>query len=129
MHRNKAIWGDDAEKFMPERWLLETNTKTDAPSPVQRGSRIEARLGVMKSSSKAEEYIPFLEGARTCPSQHMTLTQYAWILIRFAQRFETIDNRDPEFDFIEDIKFGKQSKNGMQVSFETVQHGDATKFL
>ncbi|KAL9107813.1 MAG: hypothetical protein Q9227_007328 [Pyrenula ochraceoflavens] len=89
VHRDNEIWGEDAESFVPERWL---------------------------DGSSKPVYIPFLEGGRTCPSQQMTMVQYAWILIRFAQQFEAIDNRDDTFEFIEDIKFGKQSKNGVRIS-------------
>ena len=101
LHRDTQIWGEDAESFRPERWL---------------------------NSSPRPEYIPFLEDGRTCPSQQMTMIQYAWILIRFVQQFEAIDNRDEVFEFVEDIKFGKQSKNGVKVflRFSSARAGTKT---
>ena len=90
MHRDKDYWGQDAEQFDPERWE-----------------------GILPKW----EYIPFLGGGRICPAPQITLTQYALIIIRFMQRFEVLENRDDQLEFIEDIKFGKQSKNGVQVAF------------
>ena len=42
----------------------------------------------------------------------MVLTQYAFVLARFLREFEEIQNRDPEVAFVEEIKFGKKSRNG-----------------
>lgn len=90
LYRDKDYWGPDAEEFHPERW-----------------EHIQPRW----------EYIPFLGGARKCPAQQMMLTQYALIVVRFMQKFEAIENRDPESAFVEQITFSKQSRNGLKVAF------------
>ena len=99
MHRDREYWGPDAEQFRPERWL-------------------EALLPKWR-------YMPFLGGARMCPAQQMVLTQYAFILVRFLQEFESIENRDPEMRFIEEIKFAKKSRNGVKVAFIAAKHAEA----
>ena len=92
MHRDRDYWGPGAEEFRPERWLDD-----------------------MRPNWK---YIPFLGGARICPAQQMVLTQYAFVLVRFVREFEEISNRDPVFAFVEEIKFGKKSRNGVKVAFK-----------
>lgn len=91
MHRDQDYWGPDAEEFRPERWLDDMRPKW--------------------------KYIPFLGGARICPAQQMILTQYAFILVKFLRKFGEIENRDPEITFVEEIKFGKKSRNGVKVAF------------
>ena len=95
MHRDQDYWGSDAEDFRPERWL-------------------EGLLPKWK-------YIPFLGGARVCPAQQMILTQYAFVLVKFLKNFEEIENRDPEIQFVEEIKFSKKSRNGVQVAFRATR--------
>ena len=92
MHRDPDNWGPDAEDFRPERWL------DDNLLPKWK-------------------YIPFLGGATVCPAQQMILTQYAFVLVRILREFEEIENRDPEIKFVEEIKFRKKSRNGVQVAF------------
>ena len=94
-HADPEYWGSDAEEFRPERWLAGLQPKW--------------------------KYVPFLGGARVCPAQQMVLTQYAFILVRFLQEFEAIENRDPEIAFIEEIKFGKKSRNGVKVAFKVAK--------
>ena len=60
-----------------------------------------------------------------CPAQQMVLTHYAFILVRFLQEFESIENRDPEMRFIEEIKFAKKSRNGVKVAFIAAKHAEA----
>lgn len=54
----------------------------------------------MGAHSTQVGYIPFLGGARKCPAQQMVLTQYALIVVLFVQKFEAIENRDPESAFV-----------------------------
>jgi cytochrome P450 len=125
MHRDKKYWGDDAEDFIPERWeQWEGKTGAgkleDAKVDVVVAELVEDEVLTSESKPKYSrpprwEYIPFLGGGRMCPARQMTLTQYALLLVHFAQRFARIENRDNEIEFIEQIKFGKQSANGVLV--------------
>jgi cytochrome P450 len=61
MHRRKDIWGDDAESFVPERWV---GRKT------------------------GWEYLPFNGGPRICLGQQFALTEAGYVLTRLIQRFD-----------------------------------------
>ncbi|KAL2136397.1 hypothetical protein VTI74DRAFT_3831 [Chaetomium olivicolor] len=68
LHRNKEVFGPDADKFRPERW--------------------ESDLRV------SWEYIPFSGGPRICPGQQFALTQIAYTLFKFFRVFRAIEARD-----------------------------------
>lgn len=91
LHRNRNFWGNDAESFRPERWL-EGNIRPKW------------------------EYLPFGGGARICPAQQMILTQYAYILFRFVQEFQMLENRDPCSEFVAIFNLSKRSRNGVQAA-------------
>lgn len=90
MQQDKAIWGNDADKFRPERW---------------------------ENLKPMWTFIPFLGGPRTCPAQQMVLIQYGYLLVRLMQEFERMDNRDETLKFVEEHKMTKQSRNGVKVAF------------
>lgn len=93
LQRDPEYWGDKSDCFLPERW------ETACPSWV---------------------YLPFLGGGRICPAQQMVMGQLAYILVRFVQEFPTMQNRDPEEKFIEEIKMLCESRNGVQVAFPSI---------
>lgn len=64
MHRNKDLWGPDADEFIPERWA-------------------KRRPGW--------EYLPFNGGPRICIGQQFALTEIAYVLVRLIQRVDEID--------------------------------------
>lgn len=97
MQRDPHIWGQDANDFRPERW-----------------EKIKPQW----------EYIPFSGGPRICPAQQMVLTQYAYILVRLMREFERMENRDPEFAFVEEHRMTKQSKNGVKVAMIPAPNDD-----
>lgn len=92
VQRDPEIWGSDANEFKPERWgdgrpLWEANW----------------------------QYEPFLGGLRMCPAQNQVLTQLSYLLVRMAQNFQVLENRDPVWEYIEDIKMTVESRNGIQI--------------
>lgn len=91
LHRDKSFWGADANEFRPERWL--------EPDLQPRW-----------------EYLPFGGGIRNCPAQQMTVTQLAYVIVRLVQQFETIENRDPVEEFVDEYAFSKKSKNGVKIA-------------
>lgn len=64
LHRDKKVFGSDAEDFNPDRWSL-----------VKPG-----RWG----------YIPFGGGPRACMGREMAITESMYVLCRLAQRYETL---------------------------------------
>lgn len=91
VHRDKSIWGSDADQFIPERW---------------QDSR----------TTSSWEYVPFSGGERMCPAQQMIMTQYGCLLVMFVRKFERLENRDAIEAFEYQAVFSVQSKNGVQVA-------------
>jgi len=68
LHRNPALWGDDAHVYDPERWLDPERLRAVAANPAI--------------------FIPFSSGPRTCLGQHYALNEASVFMIRLLQRFE-----------------------------------------
>ena len=93
LHRDPKIWGPDAGEFRPERWgegrlLWEANW----------------------------QYEPFLGGMRMCPAQNQVITQLSYLLVRVAQTFQVLENRDSVWEYKEEIKMTIESRNGVKVA-------------
>ena len=88
-----VYWGPDAHVFRPDCWLG------------KEGEQLRPKW----------EYIPFLGGPRICPAQQMVLTQFAYVLARFAECFRVMENRDATEEYVEEIVFSKRSRNGVKV--------------
>lgn len=69
LHRRKDIWGEDADRFDPDRWANKKATW---------------------------EYIPFNGGPRICIGQQFALTEVAYVLVRLLQRFDAIEDVYPD---------------------------------
>ena len=90
LHRRKDLYGENAEQFDPERW-----TTLDPP----RWS-----------------YLPFSGGPRVCPGQQLGIADVSYAVVRILQTFQSIENRDPVHEFVENYKITTESKNGAKVS-------------
>lgn len=88
LHRDKDIWGADADEFNPSRW--------------------EGRITYW-------EFVPFYGGPRICPAQQQALVQATYVLLRLAQDFSQMINRDPEIAYIEQSNMVTESRNGVKV--------------
>jgi len=73
MHRSKSVYGANAEEFYPERWAA------DAPGGPLR---------------PAWKFIPFNGGPRICVGQQYALTEAGYGIVRLAQMFKGLENRD-----------------------------------
>lgn len=69
LHRDKSIWGQDADVFRPERWS-----------------------GKWRPS--AFEVVPFGAGPRQCLAQQKATMETSYVIVRVLQEFETIESRD-----------------------------------
>lgn len=67
MGRNKAVWGIDAELFVPERWLVSSDTPPGTPSLTVNPTtgRLVSPFGKFKSESQFK-FITFNAGPRLC---------------------------------------------------------------
>lgn len=72
LHRRPDIWGTDSEEFRPERWA--------------------------ESPPRGWEYLPFNGGPRICLGQQYALTEAAYIIVKLLQRFDVLENADPDPD-------------------------------
>lgn len=90
LHRRKDIFGDDADKFRPERW---------------EGLR-----------PPHWAYLPFGGGPRMCPGQQLALTEIAYTVVRMLREFQALENRDPVWEFVEEWKLSTESANGTKVA-------------
>jgi len=88
IHRRKDIWGPDAEEFKPERWV---------------------------GRKQGPEYLPFNAGPRVCIGQQLALTQAGYVTVRLMQRFDAIENRDPDPVVRHDLTLTECSGTGVKV--------------
>ncbi|KAJ3574394.1 hypothetical protein NP233_g1797 [Leucocoprinus birnbaumii] len=70
-HRNKALWGEDADEFRPERWL-ESETKV----------KCNANMGM---------FSPFSHGPRICIGKNYAYNEMTFFLVRLLQRFDRFE--------------------------------------
>jgi cytochrome P450 monooxygenase len=88
MCRDADFWGDDANSFVPGRW---------------------------KCVRPNWEYTPFGGGPRSCPGMRLVYTESAYVLVELLRAFARVENRDPEFEWKEEMRMTFQSRNGCIV--------------
>ncbi|MCJ1471965.1 hypothetical protein MMC13_000608 [Lambiella insularis] len=88
MHHRKALWGEDAEEFKPERWV---------------------------GRKPGWEYLPFNGGPRICLGQQFALTEASYVAVRLLQRFDAMQNCDPEPVPRHSLSLTSCSGNGVKV--------------
>jgi cytochrome P450 / NADPH-cytochrome P450 reductase len=71
LHRDKSVWGDDAEEFRPERFSPENEAK------------------ILPNA-----YKPFGNGIRACIGRQFALQEATLVLGMLLQRFELVDHTD-----------------------------------
>ncbi|KAG8420108.1 hypothetical protein J3459_011384 [Metarhizium acridum] len=91
---DSEIWGNDADVFRPSRF--------DGRAPKW-------------------EFVPFSGGPRICPAQQQAMTQSVYLLVRLAQEFAEVENRDPCMEFVERVKIFTESAGGVQVALHETQ--------
>lgn len=75
MGRRKETWGEDAEEFIPERWIDEATGKVKPVSPFK--------------------FMPFLAGARQCLGMRFAMLEMKTVIAMLLSQFELKTERDP----------------------------------
>ncbi|OCL14662.1 cytochrome P450 [Glonium stellatum] len=88
MQLSKELWGGGAEEFRPERW---------------------------QDIRPTWEYTPFGGGPRICPGLRLVYTESGYVTVMLLREFESLENRDPELQWKEEMRLTAQSKNGTLV--------------
>ncbi|KAI9882165.1 MAG: hypothetical protein M1823_006090 [Watsoniomyces obsoletus] len=96
MHRRKDLWGEDADEFKPERWN--------------------------EGLKPAWMYLPFNGGPRICIGQQFALTEASYVIVRLLQRFDKIENCEPETRVRHNQTLINCSGNGVKVRLHEARH-------
>lgn len=88
MHRDKDIWGEDAEEYRPERW---------------------EKLRPMWN------FVPFGGGPRRCPAQIQVTIEASYCIARIMQRFKAIECRDPA-PYTPIMRVGPVNQTGVKIA-------------
>ncbi|KAG4441990.1 hypothetical protein IFR05_002516 [Cadophora sp. M221] len=88
LHHREDIWGPDANEFVPERW---------------EGRKL------------GWEYIPFNGGPRICVGQQYAIIEASYIMLRLLQKYDKMENMDPEPEARYHSTMTSCSANGVKV--------------
>lgn len=86
INRDQALWGEDAGRFNPDRWL--------AAGP---GAATAATVGSGGASSNYA-FLTFLHGPRSCIGQAFAKAEFACLLASWVGQFEFELNNKEEYD-------------------------------
>lgn len=89
LHRQRAIWGEDAEEFKPHRW--------DTFKP------------------NVWEYQPFGGGPRGCIGRQKALTEASYVIVRMLREFDRIESRDAR-EWTGKVQLTAKNANGCKVA-------------
>lgn len=84
MNYDKTYWGDDADKFLPERWLAGVEGRESREKWVGNGGAVSNYNNMT-----------FLHGPRSCIGQRFAVAEFACLLASWVGRFE-FELRDKE---------------------------------
>ncbi|KAL8688711.1 MAG: hypothetical protein Q9218_005445 [Villophora microphyllina] len=95
LHRLPELWGQDADVWRPERWL-------------KNGGDGLVKVGHWTFS-------PFGGGPRICIGMQLALTEVGYAVGKVVERFQSVECRDPVWEFVEEWKITTVSRNGAKV--------------
>ncbi|KAL4759443.1 cytochrome P450 [Aspergillus foveolatus] len=88
IHRDRDIWGSDAEDFRPERW---------------------------ENLRPYWNFVPFGGGPRRCPAQMLVTAEASYFLARLMRVYKRIEARDPN-PYVGVMRVGPSNKTGVQIA-------------
>ncbi|KAL8722838.1 MAG: hypothetical protein Q9225_000725 [Loekoesia sp. 1 TL-2023] len=89
LHRQRDVWGEDAEEFKPQRW--------DTFKP------------------NVWEYQPFGGGPRGCIGRQKALTEASYVIVRILREFNHIESRDAR-EWTGKVQLTAKNANGCKVA-------------
>lgn len=90
INTSTSMWGPDADKFDPDRWMAPGQSKTGG-------------------ANSAYAYMTFLQGHRACIGMKFAMTEFACLVAAVVGRFE-FEFEDPDYPSKMKIKGGVTSK-------------------
>lgn len=94
LHRDKQLWGEDADEFRPSRFAN----------------------GINKASKNPVSFLPFGLGPRTCIGQSLALLEARIILSSMIQKYTW--ELSPDYQHCPDVTLTLQPKFGMPIILE-----------
>ncbi|PKX89259.1 putative cytochrome P450 monooxygenase [Aspergillus novofumigatus IBT 16806] len=88
IHRDRDIWGPDAEGFRPERW---------------------------ENLRPYWNFVPFGGGPRRCPAQMLVTAEASYFRARLMRVYKRIEARDPN-PYVGVMRVGPSNKTGVQIA-------------
>ncbi|KAF8340618.1 uncharacterized protein EI90DRAFT_2906526 [Cantharellus anzutake] len=76
MHRRKDLWGEDADDFLPERWLDAKRLRELTMDPFR--------------------FLPFNAGPRICLGQNFAYNEASFVMVKLLQNFDTFELRQKQ---------------------------------
>ncbi|KAF8340601.1 cytochrome P450 [Cantharellus anzutake] len=76
MHRRKDLWGEDADDFLPDRWLDEKR--------------------VQELNKDSFRFLPFNAGPRVCLGKDFAYNQASFVMVKLLQNFDTFELRQKQ---------------------------------
>lgn len=95
MGRSKQIWGEDADDFRPERWLLPSSDKTLDPKFVN-GVAINTEIATSFISKSAFEFPVFNGGPRSCLGKKMAELLAVYVVANLVWKYDFEEIIDPK---------------------------------
>lgn len=105
VNRNPELWGEDAGKFVPERWID------------RDGEKVKANNHGGAPSNYA--FLTFLQGPRRCIGENFSRSELKCLLAALVGNFEIV-MKDPQEKIVPTGVIGLKPEAGMHVTLKAL---------
>ncbi|KAI9360022.1 cytochrome P450 [Zopfochytrium polystomum] len=89
MHRLPAYWGEDADQFVPDRWMGGGKAAgAGGAETADNAAAVSSAEGAASGAKAFGAYMPFLLGPRNCIGARFALTELKVLLVLLLREFE-----------------------------------------